>query len=347
MRTGMRRPAFTLVELLTVIAIISLLIGLLVPSLTGARDQAKRVSVESQISGLDKGCEMFNSETNSYPRSSGRNPFDASSYGASPGNVWLTGAQWLAVQLAGADLRGYVKPVSQNEAPPPVDTDTTINDKDWGDWYSINAAKEYPRIGPYMEPTPDSVMSPRKFKENFPNSGDLPASMLDGTDPWTNDRVPLFVDKFGFPLLYYKATPGAKFPISTGSAGTVKVGVYDHSDNAVITGNGAANGMIPVSSEPGWDVAGVGAAVETAFGTRIHPMSQLGYDDTKPDEWINDQPDSFGESILDKNIFDTTADNNKGKLWPRNAQRFLIISAGKDGRYGTQDDVRNFAGGSR
>ena len=62
----MRRRAFTLVELLVVIGIIAILIAILMPALTRARDQANRIKCMSNIRTIMQGIVMYASQNKSY-----------------------------------------------------------------------------------------------------------------------------------------------------------------------------------------------------------------------------------------------------------------------------------------
>jgi len=118
---------FTLVELLTVVFIISLLIGILIPSLSAARTAAKRTASAQAIKAIEAGLEMFRQDeeadfvqTNGYPpsfvypgrfsrsddqfdRNLGQFPF----YEKHP---TFYGAMWLPAMLMGVDKLGYIDP---------------------------------------------------------------------------------------------------------------------------------------------------------------------------------------------------------------------------------------------
>lgn len=68
------RRAFTLIELLVVIAILGLLISILVPSIAGAKELAKKVICQSHLHGAGNGIQLYTSEYNGWlagPNTSG------------------------------------------------------------------------------------------------------------------------------------------------------------------------------------------------------------------------------------------------------------------------------------
>lgn len=321
-RTG--RSAFTLIELLAVVAIITLLMGILVPAISGAKRQARRAKSSSLLAAIDKGLEMFKNENGAYVRSNAKNPFENDDpYDlAQPNGPWLTGAQWLGLSLAGADMRGYVQPTTQND----TDANNDIDMKDWKEWYSLTPKKTWPRKGPYVTVDGGVLMSPEQFKAKNGGAGPIPTSMTDGSSDWKNDKAPFFVDAFGYPVLYYLANAAEKTNAVWKDKG--QPGVYDQTDNAQITG-GTGKGRYS-KSEEGWFLTGT--------QTR-HLLYENGFTDAStlaPKE-------SFTGYVSDPTIFQATQKGaTKGRIWPRNPTTYLLITPGPDGIYGNEDDIRNF-----
>ena len=110
-----RHSAFTIIELLTVVAIIALLISILLPALSRARRQAKDVNCSAYIHAIETGLEMFQNERGEYPPSDPLNP-DRTIYTyeraeasrkQSGGEWFVSGMHLLAEMLVGTDKMGF------------------------------------------------------------------------------------------------------------------------------------------------------------------------------------------------------------------------------------------------
>ena len=130
---------------------------------------------------------------------------------------------------------------------------------------------------------------------------------------------------FGSPVLYYRANTRAQKPFGHDSGG-----VYLHQDNGLITG-------CTTESVLGWDFVDTGQRHQIAsFSGNFNPdlaVSGSNYITNFDSGFTN----SFVNYVYNKSAYDTA-----GVLRPINPETFILIAAGKDGRFGTPDDITNF-----
>jgi prepilin-type N-terminal cleavage/methylation domain-containing protein len=328
------RKAFTLIELLTVMAIITLLIGILTPALGAARDRARATAVRAQLNAMEVGLEAFSSDEDGFPPSNANlwaSDINNPTAGTDVGNVidWevaggggtplLQGAHLLLDVLVGRDFLGYDPKAPGAGAPSTYNRWDSTNDRrkpyipaDGVDVTSVN------------EPPEDA------FGTNPGLAPNLPQPTID------NLLCRVFRDKFGWPILYYRANPTAtqNTPIiQTGmnpGAAFYGDGVYDGVDNEVFTSYDAANCTaapgIPTLAHRICDARDPQMVETPNYGSSLDDTSRFA-------EFIR----SFRAST-----FDTTMPDMIVQPRPVRSDRFILWSAGKDGIYGNLDDVANF-----
>ena len=189
-----KKPAFTIVELLTVMSIIVILIGLLVPALNKVKKFARDVKQRTQLHGIDAAIELFSSECDEYPPSSAKDE-------APPPTAWASredycGAMKLAEAMMGQDLLGF-HPESAFRSDGTRDgvsaslyQPTTINARR-GPFLPLENANAYKLGDLYWE----KGMTPGPFNPDLFVLCDVYSRV---TNKNTGKRV-------GMPILYYKA----------------------------------------------------------------------------------------------------------------------------------------------
>lgn len=98
-----KKRAFTIIELLTVMSIIVILIGLLVPALNKVRRYATDVRQKAQFHSIEAALELFISEFDAYPQSA----YDLKGAMDPPLPYDYCGALKLAEAMMGQDLMGF------------------------------------------------------------------------------------------------------------------------------------------------------------------------------------------------------------------------------------------------
>lgn len=269
-----------MVELLTALAIISLLIGVLLPALSTVRKAAKEAKQRAQITTLDLAITTFKNDYGDYPPSER----------IAPPLFNYCGSQKLAEALLGWDLRGF-HPKSAWLADGTDGAGNMVYDT------TDNNLKQ--RKGPYLELATTNAF---RLGDLFANTRSLAPGPYVICDVFGIKRVTLDTGKAviaGTPILYYKANTSNKNIDDS----TLRNRIYDFSDNDAIVA--------------------LGRVADQKLHKLYEPISE-------PLRVY------FYEYIRDKKIPTTE------RPWPYRPDSYLLISAGADGFYGTQDDIRNF-----
>lgn len=314
-----RRPAFTLVELLAVIAIIGLLIAILVPGVSAVKRSAKETQTKAIIGTLETGLQTFKGEQQvggTFPPSHTDDPSNrlkvANPYNGFGGStIEISGAGLLVWGLLGADSLGTpgFKAVDGDE----YWADSTGNDDD-GDLYYVDGKKgpAFTRYGPYVDLSKVKLSELVRDNNNNPQGYKIEAETRAGLG--LRD-YPMFLDSFGYPILYWKADGAGKALAENEWDGTRTArGIYHYSDNEEVISAAGMN----------------------------HRLKWGGYDPSSP----GNDPE---EGILSDGHFYTYFayyiwnQDVAAKPTPLRPDSYILISAGADGMYGTADDIDNFS----
>jgi prepilin-type N-terminal cleavage/methylation domain-containing protein len=309
-----RRGGFTIVELLTVMAVIAILIGLLVPALNLVKDYAKEIQQKAQFHAIGVGVELFKSEFGMYPPSNdnldasgigANHPYDPTPYG---------GAHKLAEALVGWDLLGF-HPRSdfRSDGMNDYDNDGTpdliydpIDGIDTGSDPEASGAENIEnREGPFIEL--ENANAFRMADIYGSNTGDFEVDNPVGgnfvlCDVFSKKRVS--GRKTGMPVLYYRARTQYTYQDYTTliTPDEIADDIYYYPDNQNLLDLGSAEDA-----------------------TVDHPLA----DGAAVNNW-----EDFEDMILNKQVVDIKR--------PYRAGSYILISAGPDGLYGNADDICNF-----
>jgi len=305
------KPAFTIIELLTVMSIIIILIGLLVPALTRVKRYARLVKQKAQFHSIGVALDLFSSEYDGYPNSSQMDGSVLKPDGSVIG-VPYCGAMKLAEAMVGQDFKGF-HPDSRFrqdglDGPPGPGTRDLYPEKD------------QPSIAQYRQNLKARHMflqlenaSANTLETIFKNSGVFDPCSVVLCDVYNRATNLKTAKGIGMPILYYRADTAKTDHVASSKPTDIDGNIYDVRDNQQLIN-------IPLP----WS------------GALVHPMAGSGTSSIGPigGPAIPAWPGLFYEETLNPKV--PTRDR------PYRADSYLLLSAGFDGEYGTSDDVWNF-----
>jgi type II secretory pathway pseudopilin PulG len=287
-----KKTAFTIIELLTVMSIIVILIGLLLPSLNMVKRYAKEVKQRAQFNSIKSALEFFSSE-GQYDSLPPSNALDGTSAN-------YCGAMKLCEAMVGWDLIGFHlnsawRADGYDSAAGPLSYDPLKTRDDDGDGIP-DTLKE--RKEPYLQTENANAY---RIGQLYTAQTAFPTSPFVLCDVYNRARNVTTGKGIGMPILYYKANTSNTIHDPCGTLpiiGDDKGYIYNYTDN---------DELVKLGLPP------IGTATD-------HPLST---------------PKTFYDITKDNRISITTG-------WPHNPNSYILISAGFDGIYGTNDDIFNF-----
>ncbi len=223
-----KKRAFTIIELLTVMSIIVILIGLLVPALNKAKRFATLVKQKAQLHSMDAAIELFNNEYDGYPPSGA---LDSD-------NAPYCGAMKLCEALMGQDLLGFHS--NSLFRANGLDADGTVLYPSNIDSLSeaVRAQNLTARMGPYLQA--ENANSWRMVDIYGTNVGSFLGTSRVLCDVYT--RQMQSGEKTGMPILYYKADTANTLHdpnlVGSMSASNSAGNIYNYLDDNVLVSLG-------------------------------------------------------------------------------------------------------------
>jgi type II secretory pathway pseudopilin PulG len=360
------RAALTLVELLTVIAIIGLLIAVLIPALGSTINKARAASTSATIATISTSLEAFRNDQRvggGYPPSASdvvqtfgrsgltyrvQNPYARAGDPPTLPNMPMTGAGLLYWALAGADGLGTpgFRPFRTNLSYWGASTDSTP-----GGAYELDSNTRQPkkgRSGPYIDTSSvkasrlnttlnvaiDPDFNPPRG-QHFEIEAETEASQALGRLPRAR-FYPMFLDAFGGPILYFRGDPAGvqavDFCPNNSQAQGQGRGKFHFRDNSeFLNASEAPLVLNPSDRHHPLGIDGVSPEGPAAF----YPNSTNTYDMSNP-TLVASLATTYRFAAYVRNK------NSATVLAPQKSDSYLLISAGQDGFFGTADDITNF-----
>lgn len=337
---------FTLVEALVVVAILAILVGILVPALNAVRKNAKVTSTRSTVQSISTAIETFKADqqvggalppsesssdnTGGLPYFQVRTPYAATK----AGGMEATGAGLLVWALAGADLLGTpgFKTTRSGSSNWAQDTDASDNGQGNRGIYALDPNTGDPyfkRSGPYVDLTKVKVSKAVKTGTltRFVVEEELNARKemgLGNPDQDSQRDFPMFLDAFGYPILYWRADPAGQiiadgWPQQNQPQTGQNRGIYHWRSNMKLIGDGSKSLVLRPYDQ----------------SKNANPHYKLEAPGQNPIlDPNNANFKGFSLYIQNKDV--------KVKAAPQRPDTYLLVSPGEDGIYGTADDITNF-----